>query len=191
LSDQQQYQSKPLSPETWPDLVDLFGTHGASSGCWCMFFRMPRKEFHSTDPEEHRKMFEQVAKSGAPAGLLAYDGEKAVGWCAVAPRTEYTAIVQSRLYQPVDDQPIWSLTCFFIRRGFRHKGVSRFLIARAIEYARDHGAAAVEAYPMMHTGSKVQEASAYTGFDTVFADLGFELIENRSGKHPIMRYPIQ
>lgn len=88
MSEQYPYNSKPLSPETWPDLVDLFGKQGASSGCWCMYFRMPRKEFHSTDNEEHRKMFEQVAHSGAPAGLLAYDGEKAVGWCAIAPRTE-------------------------------------------------------------------------------------------------------
>lgn len=185
------YSVKPLNAATWPDLVDLFGKQGASSGCWCMYFRLPHKDFHAASPEQHRAAFEQVAQSGRPAGVLAYDGERAVGWCAVAPRADYAALALSRYHQPIDDQPVWSITCFFIRRGYRRKGVSRFLIQEAVRYAGENGASIVEAYPRMDGEQKVQEASAYTGFDSVFASLGFSVAANRSGKNPIMRVHIQ
>lgn len=184
------YSVKPLSAETWPDLVDLFGKQGASSGCWCMYFRQPHKEFHAASPEQHRAALEQVAFSGRPAGVLAYAGEQAVGWCAVAPRVDYAALALSRFYQPIDDQPVWSITCFFIRRGFRRKGVSRYLISEAVKYAASCGASIVEAYPRMDNEQKIQEASAYTGFDSVFINLGFTEAANRSGKNPILRYAI-
>ncbi len=182
--------SKELSAENWPDLVQLFGKRGASGGCWCMFFREPFAEFKQNIGETNRDLFRQVVESRQPTGLLAYQGIEPVGWIAVSPRENYITLKKSRNYHPVDDQPVWSITCFFTARKFRRTGVTRFLIQEAIQYVKAHGGTIVEAYPVESKAAKMNDLSAYKGIYQVFLDLGFQEVARRYPSAPIVRYPI-
>jgi len=35
-----QLKIRPLTPDLWPALEDLFGHKGACNGCWCMYRRI-------------------------------------------------------------------------------------------------------------------------------------------------------
>jgi len=76
----------PLTAQRWPDLEKLFGPRGACAGCWCMYWRLPAREYRSSSGEGNRKAFRRIVKDGAVPGLLAYERGEPVGWCAVEPR---------------------------------------------------------------------------------------------------------
>ena len=67
----------------------------------------------------NKAAFRRIVKRGAEPGLLAYDGDTPVGWCAISPREEYGGLARSRILKPVDDQPVWSITCFYVARAYR------------------------------------------------------------------------
>jgi hypothetical protein len=112
---------RPLTPSLWPALEDLFGANGASNGCWCMYWRIGAA-YHKRAREKNRAAFRGVVRRGPPPGLLAFDGAKAVGWCQLTPRDALPWLNRSRLLGRVDDAPVWSLTCFYVRRGYRGRG---------------------------------------------------------------------
>lgn len=116
-------------------------------------------------------------------GLLAYDGAQPVGWCGVAQRERFERLQRSRTLKPVDDTPVWAIVCFFIHKHYRHKGVASALLAAAVDFARLHGATAIEGYP---GEGNVENAFAYTGIPKMFSRLGFNVMARR-GKRIIMR----
>ena len=122
----------PLSPERWPDLEVLFGERGASSGCWCMWWRVPAKEWERDAGAGNRNVFRRIVEAGPAPGLLAYDGGRPVGWVAVAPREEYPRLNRSPKLKPIDDVPTWAVTCFYIDREYRGSGVAGTLLAAAV-----------------------------------------------------------
>jgi len=187
MDDQSLYSWKPLTLDTWPDLVKLFGENGACGGCWCMFFHGTKKEWNESKGDGNRNRLLEIVKTGQAIGILAYNGDEPVGWCAVSPRRAYDALERSKYYQAVDDTPTWSLTCFFTARNYRRKGVTRYIVPHGMQYAHEQGAKFLEAYPIIPKKAKVPDIFAYTGFYQEFLDLGFEEIANRDGLHPIMR----
>jgi hypothetical protein len=76
---------QPLTPELWPALEDLFGEHGAVNGCWCMYWRIGN-DYRKRPPEANKAAFCELVKCGPTPGLLALDGDLAVGWCQLTPR---------------------------------------------------------------------------------------------------------
>jgi GNAT superfamily N-acetyltransferase len=124
-------------------------------------------------------------ESGPPPGLLAYVEGKPAGWCAVAPREEYPRLEGSRILKPVDAQAVWSVTCFFIAKEHRGRGVSGALLDAAVEFARKHGARIVEGYPV--DKSEVPAVFAWTGLASAFRKAGFVEAARRSETRPIMR----
>lgn len=184
----QRFTCKPLTSGNWNDLVKLFGIHGAYGGCWCTFFRQTRKEYGENRGEKNKNLFQTIVDSGQPVGLLAYAGNDPVGWCAVSPRENYTSLERSRLYKRIDDQPVWSITCFFTDRMYRRNGVSRFLIRQAIEYVRGKGGSILEAYPEVPQSESIPDDEAYTGVLAVFEQCGFTRVPDRDPAHPIVRY---
>jgi len=105
-------------------------------------------------------------------GVLAYDGDEVVGWAAVAPRSALP-FARSRKIPHVDDLPVWSVWCIRVRPGHRRKGISRPLLAGAVDYARSHGAPAVEGYPVDNQGERVDTTMAYVGTRALFERVGF------------------
>jgi len=175
-----------LTPERWPDLERLFGPRGACAGCWCMWWRLSRPEWNRGKGEGNRKAFRKLVRSGAEPGVLAYADGEPVGWCAIAPRKQYPRLNSSRILKPVDDQPVWSVTCFYIARGFRHQGLSTALLKAAVDFACARGAKIVEGYP--HDAKKATaDVFVYTGLASAFRKAGFKEVARRSKTRPIMR----
>ncbi|MDD5265426.1 MAG: GNAT family N-acetyltransferase, partial [Candidatus Bipolaricaulis sp.] len=114
----------PLTLDRWTDLEKLFGAHGAQAGCWCMWWRQTASEFAAGRGDRNREALRTIVASGEPPGLLAYAGDEPVGWCAVAPRERYVRLARSRILKPIDEQPVWSIPCFFVARSYRRRGIS-------------------------------------------------------------------
>ena len=181
-------QFHPLTPERWPDLERLFGSSGACGGCWCMWWRLTRKEFDAGKGEGNRRAMRTLVEEGsAVPGLLAYDAGRPVGWCAVAPRGEYGRLARSRTLAPVDDRPVWSVVCFFVARAWRGRGVAQRLLEAAVEHVRRQGGKVVEGYAVEPKNDRMPDVFAYHGPLALFRACGFEEVARRSATRPIVR----
>jgi GNAT superfamily N-acetyltransferase len=179
---------RPLTPRRWRNLETLFGERGACGGCWCMFWRQTRAEYEKKKGAGNRRAFKRLVESGKVPGVLAYARGAPVGWCAIAPRTEYSTLERSRVLAPVDDKAVWSVTCFFVAQPFRRRGVTVELLRAALEYARKKGARTVEGYPVESRKGRMPDVFAYTGLPSAFRQAGFVEVLRRSPTRPIMRY---
>lgn len=178
---------EPLTPERWDDLAALFETDRITRDCWCMWFRQTGPEFRRNSGEPNRNAFQRIVEQGPPPGVLAYADGRPAGWCAIAPRSEYGRIQRSRMLAPVDDRPVWSVTCFFIHEDARGSGLARALLDGAVALARDHGASLVEAYPVDPGERRIRNEDAYHGVASLFEKSGFEEVARRNERRPIMR----
>lgn len=180
----------PLTPQRWPDFEQLFGPRGACAGCWCMFWKLANKEFGALAYDGNKVAQKAAVESGTVPGLLAYSGDEAVGWIAVEPRTEYPRLARSRVLKPVDDQPVWAITCFFTRKDFRDQGVTVALLKAAVAHVKKHGGKLVEGYPVEPKRGKMPAAFAYTGLASAFCKAGFREVARNSETRPIFRFEI-
>src|SRR5262249_22968135 len=135
--------------------------------------------------DQNKADFRQVVQKGPPPGLLAFDGDLAVGWCQNTPRAALPHMGHVWQLKRVDDVPVWSISCLYVRKGYRKKGVARFLIEAAVKTAKRAGAPAIEAYPF---DRRVSPSSTSTGFATTYEKLGFTTMARRIPARPIMRY---
>jgi GNAT superfamily N-acetyltransferase len=181
----------PLTPERWPDLEQLFGPKGACCGCWCMYWRLLHKQFKEQTGNLNQRNLKALVDSGAVPGILAYADETPVGWCSLAPREEFPRLGRSRILKPLDDQPVWSVVCFFVAKGYRKQGLTIQLLKTAVNFAQDNGAHIVEGYPIEPKSGKSPDAFVYTGLASAFQQAGFIEIARRSETRPIMRYTIK
>ena len=129
----------------------------------------------------------EVVASGPPPGLLAMDGNAAVGWCQLTPRDQLPALERNHRLQRVDDTPVWAISCFYIRKDHRRQGVTTALIKAAVETARRGGAVAVEAYPL---DADLTPSTSHTGYVTTFERLGFREVARHVPPRPILRYDL-
>jgi GNAT superfamily N-acetyltransferase len=187
----------PANEASWEDLQTIFGTRGAAAGCQCQRYKLRRGEAFRKFPVEERaaRLREQTEcghpESDTTSGLVAYlDGEP-VGWCAVEPRTAFIGLVRNarvpwegREENKADDT-VWAVTCLFTRAGFRKRGVSRALARAAVDFARERGARALEAYPMTTKDVIVEEL--HVGTESVFADAGFAEVSRPTLRRVVVR----
>ena len=181
---------KPLKRNLWTDLEELFGPRGACAGCWCMYWKLRGKAFDEARESETRQMHKSIVDSGVETGLLAYLHGEIVGWVAVEPRESYPRLAHSRILKPVDDESVWSVTCFFVARDFRHLGISVELLKAAVEHVRSRGGRIVEGYPT-ETADSMPAPFVYTGIASAFKQAGFREVTRRSATRPIYRYYIE
>jgi len=175
----------PVTSSLWPALEDLFGKGGASNGCWCMYWRIgPR--YRDRPRQDNKRDLMRYASSGQPPGLLALDGETAAGWCELAPRTELAWLAHARYLEPIDDLPVWSVPCFYVRRSYRRTGVMGALIDAAVRAAASAGAPALESYPV-DTTMPGHTGNLFPGIASAFARHGFEVVARRRPERPVMR----
>lgn len=158
------------------DFADVKAVIGPKSPqanvCWCLSYRIPAKlnnELRGPARGDHVR--ELCGREPAP-GVLAYDGDEPVGWAAVAPRAA-TSFARNRKIPHVDDLAVWSLWCIRVRPGHRKQGISHHLITGAVDFARTHGAPAIEAYPLDNGDAKVDLTMAYPGLRRNFERAGF------------------
>ncbi|MCK1794788.1 GNAT family N-acetyltransferase [Streptomyces sp. XM4193] len=144
----------------------------AANVCWCLSYRLPSKVNNELRGPARGEYVAGLVREDPPPGVLAYEGGEPVGWAAVAPRAN-TSFARNRKIPHVDELPVWSLWCIRVRPGHRKKGISHELIAGAVEFARERGAPAVEAYPLDNRGARVDLTMAYPGLRRNFERAGF------------------
>ena len=182
------YTVRPATAGHWPAVEDLFGRSGASNGCWCMYWRIGPGYAHRPR-EDNKDDLRRLVASGPPPGLLAFDGDVAAGWCELAPRSGLHWLASARYLHPVDDLPVWSIPCFYVRSAHRRAGVSGALIKAAIAVAAAAGAPALEAYPV-DTAVQGHTGNLFPGAASTFAAHGFQVVARRKPDRPIMRKPL-
>lgn len=178
-------ETHALTAERWPDLESLFGPRGACAGCWCMWWRLDAKVWEAQRGAANRKALRKLATAGAPLGLIGYLAGAPVAWCAVAPRESFPRLEKSRALKRPDDKPVWSVTCLFVARPHRRKGVSTAMLRAAAAWVKSRGGRVIEGYPV-EPRKEIPAAFAWTGTAAAFAQAGFIEVA-RPLSRPIVR----
>ena len=182
---------KPLTPERWGDLEEVFNARGCSvaRGCWCMYYRrearVPPPPKGVTRAERARRDMKKLVGGETPPGLIGYRGKQPVGWISLGPREDFAYLARSRVMAKVDEQPVWSIICFVVPSQFRGQGVAHELLRGAIDWARKQGANILEAYPV------VEGESVWFGVESMFTSAGFAEVARRKADRPVMRLTLR
>jgi GNAT superfamily N-acetyltransferase len=180
----------PLKRNLWTDLEELFGPNGACAGCWCMYWKLRGKAYEEARGSETRQMHKSIVDSGVVTGLMAYLHGEVVGWVAVEPRSAYEKLAYSRALKPVDEKPVWSVTCFFVAKKFRRQGITVGLLKASVEHVRRQGGKIVEGYPV-DTQKNMPAPFVYTGTASAFEQAGFKEVARHAPTRPIFRFVIE
>jgi len=184
---------RPLTVDRLGDLESLFSTNKTTHGCYCMWFLGPVKECHAGWGAVNRDRFGALTEAAdEPMGLLAYRGDETVGWCAAGPRSRYARMLRSPVLRNRDadeDERVWLVPCFFVRRDARRSGVTTTLLEAAVKLARKHRAPAIEGFPL--AGDRRRSAGeAFLGVEPLFAACGFTVVDRPSASRVLMRRPL-
>lgn len=180
----------PLTQKLWRDFEMLFGNQGACAGCWCMHWKLRGKTFNEARGDDARQMQKSIVDSKVVPGLIAYSDGYPVGWIAIEPRSAYPKLAHSRTLKPVDDQEVWSITCFFVEKKHRHLGIAVELIKAAAKHVKLYGGKIVEGYPVDSQNSQ-PDPFVYTGTASAFKHAGFIEVARYAPTRPIFRYLIE
>lgn len=180
----------PLTKDRWKDFELLFGERGACGGCWCMSWRLNRSQFEKQKGAANKSDMKKLVNAEEAPGIIAYYNNKPIAWCSVAPREKFIRLENSKVLKRIDDNPVWSVSCIFIIKGYRRQGISKDLLKAVIKFCKLKGAKIIEAYPQEPYSSNIPAAFAWTGIPSSFKKAGFEVVKRRSKMRPIMRYYI-
>jgi GNAT superfamily N-acetyltransferase len=188
----------PANEASWEDLQTVLGERGDPARCQCQYYKIRHKEWRSVPINERALRLRQQTQCGHPqatttTGLVAYVGDEPAGWCAIEPRNAYLRLRLTRVpwtgrAEDKDDGGVWAVTCFVTRTGFRRRGVSRALARAAVDHARQRGARALEAYPMITTpGEEITWGELHVGSRSIFAAAGFSEVTHPTTRRVVMR----
>jgi len=185
----EQLTFEPLTKDNWGKFLQLFGNKGACGNCWCMYYRLKKQDYQEGKQDDGNKnAMKELVWDNRPAGILGfYDGQP-IAWCAFAPREDFLKLEKSRVHKRIDDQPVWSIPCFFIDKAFRRHGVSVELLKGVINYARKEGIKIIEAYPTTPTQEKLPDSFAWIGLYKSFERAGFTIVDQTSKNRPMVRF---
>ena len=181
----------PCTPDRWPDVVAVFDGPGDPGRCWCHWFYRGASADRVRADANREALQRQVEER--PPGVLGYLDGAPSGWCAIAPRPIYTRLTRSRLLagtaaEELADAAVWAVTCFVVRRPARRRGLAGALLARAVELARQAGAAVVEGYPIdLAERPRTSSAELYHGPLQVFLRAGFTEVARPTPGRPLVR----
>ena len=153
-----------------------------------------RAGFGGTPDEIKRRSksaLKALAAQDPPPGLIGYRGHTPVGWISLGPREDYARLARSPVMKPVDDQPVWSIVCFYVHPDHRGEGLVAALIEGAVEWARSQGATTIEAYPTVPRGRTLPPVSSYMGLPAHFERAGFEESARPSVAKAVMRRTVR
>jgi L-amino acid N-acyltransferase YncA len=178
------YEFHPVTLERLPDLARFSEAHGRFRYCSCMRWRLASADYKRSTKERRIAALDRLVEQGTPVGVLAYRDGEPVGWVSVAPRETYAALERFKALPRIDDQPVWSVVCFFIDRYERGQGLTAGLLRAAVNYAVSQGAEIVEGYPV-EPGPRLY---TYMGSPATFEQAGFQKVAQPTEGRPIMRY---
>lgn len=166
---------KPLGESTWPDFAELVERHnGVWGGCWCMAFH-PEGVGRGRTVAQNRTEKECRVREGAAHAALVYDGGTCVGWCQFGSPDELPRIKRERAYRDgLTRLPDWRITCFFVDRAYRGKGVAAAALKGALHEIARLGGGTVESYPEEVAGRSVSASFLHNACISMFEKQGFE-----------------
>ena len=184
---------RALTPSRFADVVDLFGTRGDPSWCWCQFFH-DTSDAYSTSAEANREALRSQAARRPHPGLLAYDAGTPVGWVQVGPRPGFARLTGNRALgavagDDIADRGVWAVTCFVVKVGHRRRGIGAALLDAAVAHARAAGAHTLEGHPVDVAARERKSSSAelYHGTLSTFLAAGFEEVGRTGPTRPVVR----
>ena len=167
----------PATAERFADVATIVGPPVAGGqACWCLANRLRSPERSALGPAGQADYVRDLCSRDLEPGLLAYDEGLAVGWAGVAPRSELFAFRRGGRVPWIDERPVWAVFCFRVLGGHRRQGVASTLLAGAVEFARGHGAPALEGYPVDNAGARINASGGYVGTRSMFEKAGFTKI---------------
>jgi GNAT superfamily N-acetyltransferase len=175
------HTTKPLTADTWPDFAALAEAHnGVWSGCWCMAFH--GWDGDGVSAEANRREKELRVRDDRAHAALVYDGDQCVGWCQFGVTDELPGIKNKKAYEKeLDRLPDWRITCFFVGKGHRRRGVAQAALAGAVREIARLGGGLVEGYPDDTTAGTSSSSFLWNGTLEMFERQGFERVR-RIGK---------
>lgn len=181
------YVTRPLDRSTWDAFADLAERHnGVWGGCWCTWFH-PACAEKGTSPAANRALKERLVLEGRAHAALVFDGDAAVAWCQYGSPAELPAIYHLKEYAAgLAQEPDVRITCFFVGKGYRRKGVSAVALRGALELIAAAGGGVVEGYPQDTQGTTVSASFLYNGTRTLFEHAGFEYERPKGKNHCVM-----
>lgn len=183
--------TRELSSKTWKDLEVLFRKyHGVQNGCWCMFYHREGPVKGLSDRariEKNRTDHRTLVLEGSGHGVLVYEAGRPIGWCQFGRRAELPRLDQGRNYPalrlPDPVGPLWRITCFFVDRPHRHRGVCASALKGALEAIARQGGGTVEAYPATHD----RAVAVWFGSERLFQEAGFRTVARFGRSNLVMR----
>jgi GNAT superfamily N-acetyltransferase len=183
------YTIKPLGPDTWDAFARLAEKHnGVWGGCWCTWFHPRRKDEGLLDVEPGRPYKELLVREGRAHAALVFDGDAAVAWCEYGTPGELPNIYHRKEYEAgLDEAPDYRLTCFFVDRDHRRKGLAAVALQGALELIAEAGGGVVEGYPRDTQGQKTSASFLYNATRSMFEKAGFSYDRSKGTKNCVMR----
>jgi GNAT superfamily N-acetyltransferase len=184
----------PATTDRWSDLVEVFGSRGDNPGwCWCQLFLRAPTERQPATADNRAALHAEITRAAIPPGLIAYVDDHPAGWTRLGPRSDFPGVNGNKSLARVlggDETTTWWVTCFAVAPAYRGVGVASALLQAAVEFARDHGAAAVEGHPVDVAGLRADRVTAsalYTGTKALFVAAGFLEVAHTYPTRPVMR----
>jgi GNAT superfamily N-acetyltransferase len=184
----------PATADRWSDLVEVFGRRGDDPGwCWCQLFLRAPTERQPVAADNRAALHAEITRAAIPPGLIAYVDDRPAGWTRIGPRSGFPGVNGNKSLARVLDgyeATTWWVTCFAVARPYRGAGVASALLRDAVEFARDHGAAAVEGHPVdvaRLRADRVAASALYTGTKALFVAAGFVEVARTYPTRPVMR----
>jgi hypothetical protein len=181
---------KALSIETWEGFEQLVQKHnGVWGGCWCTAFH-PKSPEQRQSQEDTKRYKKRLVEEGSAHAALVYEGDVCVAWCQFGPPQELPNIYHKKEVEAKMTMPDWRITCIFVDKDHRKKGLSLFALNGALELIRDLGGGVVESYPQDPQGKKISNSFLYNGTREIFEQSGFTYEGVKGKNHCIMRKTI-
>lgn len=177
------FETRSLTTATWPAFSELVERHdGVWGGCWCMGFHEEGVGRGRT-AAGNRAAKERRVCAGTAHAALVFEGERCVGWCQFGAPGELPRIKHARAYDKLlVELPDWRITCFFVDKERRKRGVAETALAGALTEIALLGGGTVESYPELVDGRKVSSSFLHNGTVELFERHGFER-DRQIGKH--------
>lgn len=183
------FDVKPVTADLAEDAEASFAASPESAGCFCTWFLIPVAQYHAGGARANKTIFRDLLRTSASAvGLLAYAAGEPIGWCAAGPRSRFKRALRVPSFKgrnPSEDESVWLVPCFNVRKDFRRQGVSSALLDGAVKLARKDGAKAIEGFPFAR-GAKLGRESM-VGVEAVFESCGFVATRRPSATRVVMR----
>ncbi|WP_116114815.1 GNAT family N-acetyltransferase [Austwickia chelonae] len=170
------FETHSLSPERFDDFADVVNPNRRATHCWCVLHRLRSSDIDMLGGGDREQAMRALCEQPTAPGVVGYADGTPVGWCHVGPRAAMPKLVASSRIVALDDLPVWSIICTVIRGGHRRRGYTTDLLEGAVAHAFEHGAPAVEAYPVDAEGGRIDVTMAFVGTRAMFEKADFEVV---------------